>query len=74
MQNWVFYCIGEVNSLEILYGDNFKYEINQNILICHFDAKDTILIKVYLNRFKTKLINEEFRYEFLKVYENKFLV
>jgi len=26
---------------------------------------------VYLNRFKTKLNNEEFRYEFLKAYSNK---
>ena len=30
--------------------------------------------EVYLNRFKTKLNNEEFRYEFLKVYKNKFLI
>jgi CotS family spore coat protein len=28
--------------------------------------------EVYLNRFETKLNNEEFRYELLKVYENKF--
>lgn len=30
--------------------------------------------EVYLNRFKTKLNNEEFRYEFLKAYKNKFLI
>ena len=30
--------------------------------------------EVYLNRFETKLDNENFRYEFLKAYENKFLV
>lgn len=29
--------------------------------------------EVYLNRFKAKLNNEEFRYEFLKAYKNKFL-
>ncbi|OOM74473.1 CotS family spore coat protein [Clostridium sp. BL-8] len=29
--------------------------------------------EVYLNRFETKLNNEEFRYEFIKAYENKFL-
>lgn len=30
--------------------------------------------EVYLNRFNIKLNNEEFRYEFLKVYGNKFIV
>jgi CotS family spore coat protein len=29
--------------------------------------------EVYLNRFETKLNNEEFRYEFLRAYKNKFL-
>lgn len=30
--------------------------------------------EVYINRFKTKLNNEEFRYEFLKEYRNKFII
>ncbi|MCI1476963.1 MAG: glycoside hydrolase family 13 protein [Clostridium beijerinckii] len=38
-------CIGEVNSVRTLYGDNFKYEISENILNCFVDTKETILIK-----------------------------
>lgn len=29
---------------------------------------------IYLNRFETKLNNEDFRYEFLKAYKNKFII
>ena len=39
--------IGEVNSVKILHGDNFKYEIGENRLNCFVDTKETILIKVY---------------------------
>ena len=39
----------------------------------YYDKKKKWDYEVYLNRFKTKLNNEEFRYEFLKVYK-KFLI
>lgn len=42
--------IGDVDFLEILYGDGFKYEVNENVLHCHVDKEDTILIKVYLKK------------------------
>jgi len=42
--------IGEVESLEILYGDGFKYEVNQNVLHCYVDKEETILIKAYLKK------------------------
>jgi hypothetical protein len=42
--------IGQVQSLEILYGDGFKYEVNQNILHCFVDKEETILIKTYFKK------------------------
>lgn len=42
--------IGEVESLEILYGYGFKYEVNQNVLHCYVDKEETILIKAYFKK------------------------